>query len=331
MAIDIGRRQFVSAIGGAAVAWPLSARSQQQAMPVIGFLSGTSAEGYAKEVALVHKGLNEADYFEGRNFATEYRWANFNYDQLPSLATELITRRVAAIVTVGTTLSAQAAKNATTSIPIVFVIGADPVHMGLVGSLNRPGGNLTGITLYSTALVSKRLEILRSLVPKASLIGFLMNPKSPASEFESTEIQAIALTTGIQLVIVRAQSEQELDAAFAMTVEQRLGGMLLSSDALFSGSLAQIVSLAARHAVPILLNNRQGPKIGGLISYASDRADVYRQAGIYAGRILKGEKPADLPVQQPTKFELVINLKTAKVLGLVVPTTLLATADEVIE
>jgi putative ABC transport system substrate-binding protein len=327
----IQRREFIALVGGAAATWPIAARGQQQAMPVIGFLSGTTPEGYAQEAAFVRKGLNDAGFVEGQNVEIEYRWANDAYEQLPALAASLVRQGVAVIITIGTSLSAKAAAAATTSIPVVFVVGADPVGTKLIASLNRPGGNLTGMTLYSSALGPKRIDILRDLVPKASLIAILVNPANPNSDSDAHDVRGAAQALGIQFLAVAATNEREIDAAFETIVRRRVSGLLLSSDALFGSRSNQLVPLAARHAVPTLYNNRQGPDLGGLVSYAADRAEMYRQAGVYAARILKGAKPPDLPVQLPTKFELVINLKTASALGLAVPLSLQVAADEVIE
>jgi putative ABC transport system substrate-binding protein len=282
-------------------------------------------------VAAFREGLKEAGYIEGKNVAIEFRWGLGQYDRLPALANDLVTRRVDVIVTSGGDTSALAAKAATTTIPIVFVSGGDPVQDGLVGSLNRPGGNITGVTSLLTVLGGKQLELLRELVPKASVIGLLINPNEPTSESQVGDVQAAAREIGVQLIVLRASTERDIDAAFATLVQQRVGALILAISPLFLTQADKLVALAARHTVPVMYFRREFAAAGGLVSYGSGTAEYYRQIGVYAGRILKGEKPGDLPVVRSTKFELVINLKTAKALGIHVPTSMQLLADEVIE
>jgi putative ABC transport system substrate-binding protein len=324
------RRAFIALIGGAAVAWPLPARAQQPAMPVIGFLNGASAWEYAPLVDAFRQSLGESGYFEGRNVAVEYRWAEGHYDRLPTLAADLVRRQVTVIAAAGGTQAALVAKAATTAIPIVFSIGADPIAAGLVTSLNRPGGNLTGVVTLAVELGPKRLELAHEMVPAASSAALLVNP-SDATQADIKKSQEAARALGLQLHILRAGSERELDMAFAAVLQLRAGALVINADAFFNSRSEQLAELALRHRVPAFYQYRQFAAAGGLASYGSRLADAYRQVGIYTGRILKGEKPADLPVQQATKVELIINLKTAKALGLEIPPTLLARADEVIE
>jgi putative ABC transport system substrate-binding protein len=330
MAIGIGRRQFISTLGRVAVAWPLAARAQQPALPVVGFLNSASASALEHLVQAFRDGLGEAGYVEGRNVAIEYRWAEGQIDRLPALAADLAQRQVAVIVTGGGDVSALAAKAATSSIPIVSTIGGDPVKEGLVASFNRPGGNLTGATLFAN-LAAKRLELLHELIPKAVIIIALFDPSDPGVPFERESLQAASKTLGVQLRFANAGTVSELEAAFETVALDRPDGLFVGSNPFFIFHREQIVGLAARHAIPTIYPQREFPAAGGLISYGTRLADTYRQVGIYTGKILKGERPADLPVVQPTKFELVINLKTAQTLGINVPPTLLATADEVIE
>jgi putative ABC transport system substrate-binding protein len=330
MAIGIGRRQFISTLGRVAVAWPLAARAQQPALPVVGFLNSASASALEHLVQAFRDGLGEAGYVEGRNVAIEYRWAEGQIDRLPALATDLAQRQVAVIVTGGGDVSALAAKAATSSIPIVSTIGGDPVKEGLVASFNRPGGNLTGATLFAN-LAAKRLELLHELIPKAVIIMALFDPSDPGVPFERESLQAASKTLGVQLRFANAGTVSELEAAFETVALDRPDGLFVGSNPFFIFHREQIVGLAARHAIPTIYPQREFPAAGGLIGYGTRLADTYRQVGIYTGKILKGERPADLPVVQPTKFELVINLKTAQTLGINVPPTLLATADEVIE
>jgi putative tryptophan/tyrosine transport system substrate-binding protein len=330
MAIDIGRRQFISTLGGVAVAWPLAARAQQPALPVVGFLNSASASAFEHLVQAFRDGLGEAGYVEGRNVTIEYRWAEGQIDRLPALAAELVQRRVAVIATGGGDVSALAAKAATSSIPIVSTIGGDPVKEGLVASFNRPGGNLTGATLFASS-AAKRLELLHELVPKAVTIMALFDPSDPGVVRDSESLRAASKTLGLQLRFANAGTVTELEAAFETVARDRPDGLFVGSNPFFNLQRDQLVGLAARHAIPTIYGVGDFPAAGGLIGYGTRLADTYRQVGIYAGKILKGERPADLPVVQPTKFELVINLKTAKALGINVPPTLLAIADEVIE
>jgi putative ABC transport system substrate-binding protein len=300
-------------------------------MPVIGFLHPASPEKFTHLVAAFRQGLQESGYIEGQNVAIEYRWAEGQYDRLPSLALDLVGRKVAVIAATGGDPSAHAAKTATATIPIVFMTASDPVKVGLVTSLNRPGGNLTGVSILSVAVAAKRLELLREVVPNATVIAFLVNPTNPNVEPQLQELQEASRSLGVQLYVVRASADSDFDTAFTAIIQRRAGGLIVSGDALLTGEGDQLVALAARHAVPTIYQWREFVAAGGLMSYGTDLADVYRQLGIYASRILNGVKPADLPVQQSTKVELVINLKTAKTLGLTFPSTLLGRADAVIE
>jgi ABC-type uncharacterized transport system substrate-binding protein len=322
----MNRRKFITLLGGAA-AWPLAAHAQQAAMPVIGFLSSRSPRESASVVAGFRQGLKEAGYREGQNVHIAFRWAEGQFDQLPALASELVEIQVAVILAAGGTVTGLAAKAATSTIPIVC-IGTDPDKVGLVASLSRPGGNVTGISPLSWPLGAKRLGLLRELVPGATVIAVLINPNNPAAEMESEEIQAAARATGQQIHILHASGESGIDAAFTNLVQQRVGALLIGADPFFDSRRNQLVALATRHAVPTIYSFSAA---GGLISYASNIPEAYRQAAIYVGRILKGEKASDLPVIQPTKFELIINLKTAKALGIDVPLHLQQLADEVVE
>jgi putative tryptophan/tyrosine transport system substrate-binding protein len=324
------RREFIGGLAGAA-AWPLATRAQSPPMPVIGFVTGSSPEAYRKTLPAFRQGLNETGYVEGRNLAIEYYWGNNHYDRLSGLAAGVVRRRVAVIVANGAP-AAHAAKAASATIPIVFQLGIDPVATGLVASLNRPGENVTGFTNVTVTLVTKRLQLVRQLLPTASHIAVLVNPANRFStDAQITDLRGAAQTLGMQLRLLDASTASELDTAFGTLVRERIGILLLTDEPFFNARVEQIVALAAQHVIPTIYTFRAFTSAGGLISYASNLEDSYRQIGIYTGRILKGEKPADLPVLQPTKFELIINLKTAKALGLIIPETLLATADEVIE
>ena len=325
------RRKFVQLAAAGAAGWPLAARAQQKAMPVIGFLSARSVGASAALVAAFREGLSETGYFESQNVAIEYRWAEGRYDQLPALAADLVGRKVDLIATSGGPPSAQAAKRATSTIPIIFVLGTDPVELGLVASLSQPGGNLTGFSMRMSELNAKRLELLSELVPQARVIALLVNSNYPGAERIMREVQEAARATGPQILILKAHTEGEIDAAFTTLVQRHADALIVGHDSFFDSRIEQFVALAGRHAVPTIYDQREFPDSGGLMSYGTRLKDIYRQLGIYAGRILKGEKPAHLPVQQPTTFELVINLKTAKALGLTVPPSLLVRADEVIE
>jgi putative ABC transport system substrate-binding protein len=325
------RRDFITFVGGASVGWPLAARAQQ-AMPVVGFLSSRSPSESASEVAAFHQGLREAGFVERQNLALEYRWAEGQYNRLPAMAADLIGRQVAVIVGAGGSAPAQATKAATAKIPIVFVSGSDsPVKDGLVASLNRPGGNVTGISVITSALGPKRFELLHELVPKASVVGVLLNPNYGDANLQMRELLEAAGAIKLTIHGVNASTEREIDSAFASLTQQKVGALFVANDPFLTDRRHQIVALAAHNAMPVIYNNRLFVEAGGLISYGANFTDGYRQAGNYVGRILKGESPADLPVLQPTKFELVINLKTARALGLTVPLIMRMTADEVIE
>ena len=325
------RREFILALGGAAAAWPLAARAQQQAMPVIGYLSPTSPDAIPDRLRAFHQGLKDTGYVAGENVAIEYRWADGKYDRLPTLALELVRRQVSVIVT-GANAATFAAKAATKTIPIVFILAEDPVQLGLVVSLPQPGGNVTGINFVSGELTAKRLELLRELVPTAARVAVLVNPTdATATETTLRDLETAVRALDLKIQVLKATTSQEIHAAFAAMVRERSEALFLSSDPFFSSRRVQLATLSARHAIPLAAQAREIVEAGGLVSYGANIVDGFRQAGVYASRILKGAKPADLPVMQSSKYELVINAETARMLGLTVPPTLLSTADEVIE
>jgi ABC-type uncharacterized transport system substrate-binding protein len=325
------RREFISLIGGVAATWPLAARAQQSAMPVIGFLNTASPNEWAVFVDAFKTALGEEGYVDGQNVAIEYRWADGQYDRLPRLATELVGRQVSVLVTSGGDVAAQAAKLATKTIPVVFTVGGDPVKLGLVASLSRPGGNMTGVSVLTAMLASKRLEILREVVPKAETIAMLVKPGRPAVDEQIRDAREAARAFGRQIHILEANREDDFERAFVTLVQMQIGALLVSADPFFNSRRNQIVALAARYRIPAIYEVRQFVTAGGLISYGTFLTDAYRQIGIYTGKILKGAHPADLPVIQATKVELIINLETANALGLNMPFTLLGRADEIIE
>ena len=330
MTFCIGRREFITLLGGAAAAWPLTADAQQPTMPVVGFLDPRSADGMTERARGFRQGLKDTGYVEGENVAIEYRWADNQPGRLPLLAAELVRRQVAVIAASGG--AELAAKAATATIPIAFVAGYDPVKSGLVASVARPGGNLTGISFLATELVTKRLELLRELVPAAVRVAILVNPLNAViAETQAEDVEAAARAKGLQIQVLNASTGREIEAAFASFMRERPDALLVGADPFFNSRRVQLVHLATLHKVPTSYSQRQYPEIGGLMSYGTDVTDAYRQVGVYVGRILKGAKPSDLPVVQATKFELVINISIARMLGLDVPPTLLATADEVIE
>ena len=324
------RREFITLLGGAAAAWPLAARAQQPAMPVIGFLNQEASELTANNVTGFRKGLSETGFVENQNVTIEYRWAEGRYEQLPQLAAELVNRKVAVIASAFFPATL-AAKAATSTIPIVFITGVDPVAAGLVASLARPGGNLTGLSNFNTRLIAKRFELLHQIVPRANTIAVLVNPKSPATQTIEAEARAAAQALGLRVDVLVASTEDGIDEAFGTAVQRGVGALLVGGDAYFNKRRAQFIALAARHGLPANFDRKEIAIDGGLMSYGMNNFDMYRQVGIYTGQILKGAKPADLSVQQPTKVELVVNLKTAKSLGLELPTSVLLSADEVIE
>jgi ABC-type uncharacterized transport system substrate-binding protein len=326
------RREFITLLGSAAAAWPFAARAQQQsAMPVIGVLGGHTRAQWQPFLTAFHQGLKQVGYIEGENVASEYRWAEGHYDRLPALAADLVHRQVAVIAAIGGVNSALAAKAATSEIPIVFLTGRDPVELGFVESFNRPGGNLTGVSLLNDELVAKRLELLRELVPKAATIAILINPDNRNHPSHARTLEAVARAGGQQVIVIGAAADGDFEPAFAMLVQRRADALVVNADPFFDSRQEQIVGLATRHAVPTIFPWREFVQAGGLASYGTSLLDAHRQTGVYAGRILKGAKPADLPVVQATKFEMLVNLKTANALGLTVPTSILLRADEVIE
>jgi putative tryptophan/tyrosine transport system substrate-binding protein len=327
----IGRREFITLLGGAAATWPVAARAQQAGMPVVGFLDPRSLETTADRLRAFRQGLKDAGYVEGENVAVEYRWGEGQFDRLPALAAELVRRPVAVIVAGGSAHSAFAGKAATTTIPIVFAVGEDPVKLGLVASLARPGANLTGVNFFNSEVTAKRLEMLRELVPAAARVAVLVNPDDTNMETTLRDVQSAARSMGLQIEVHKASTSREIDAVFATFEHERPDALIAEGSALFFGRRVQLVHLATLHKIATTYASRDFAVIGGLMSYGSNITDAYRQVGIYAGRILKGAKPTDLPVMQPNKFELVVNHQTARMLGLTVPPTLLASADEVIE
>ena len=325
------RREFIKAIAGSAAGWPLAARAQQRSIPVIGFLNSASAIEWSPFVAAFRRGLSESGYVEGQNVAIEFRWAEGHYDRLPMLAADLVRIGVAVIVATGGTTSAVAAKQTTTTIPIVFSTGGDPVKQGLVASINRPGGNITGVNVLTTGLEAKRLEILHEVLPSASVIGVLINPNNVSAEAQSIIVQDAGRTMGQKVLILHASSERDFEAVFATMVQSRIDAVIVAADPFFSSHRDQLIALTARYRIPAIYEWHEFVQAGGLMSYGSDLAEGYHQIGIYAGRVLKGEKPGDLPIVQSTKVQFAINLKTAKTLGLTFPLALLGRADEVIE
>jgi putative tryptophan/tyrosine transport system substrate-binding protein len=328
------RRAFISLVGGAAasaISWPRAARAQQPSIPIVGYMHSDSPQTAAGLLAAFREGLSETGYVEGQNVAIEYRWAENDLSRIPELVADLVRRRVAVIATPGSSAAALAAKAATTTIPIVFSLGLDPVQLGLVESLSRPGGNITGVNSMSNELVAKRLGLLHELLPTSTHLGVLVNPQNPTTESLKKDVEAAATAIGPQIEFFTASTGAEIDTAFASLVQRRTDALVVHPDNLFINRRVQLITLAARHAVPVIYPLRPDAEAGGLMSYGTKLVDAHRQAGVYTGRILKGAKPADLPVVQPTKFEFVINMQTAKTIGLTVPTTLLARADEVIE
>jgi putative ABC transport system substrate-binding protein len=327
---QLKRREFITLLGGTAAIWPLAARAQQRAVPAIGFLSGESPGMWRDFVAAFHRGLEETGYVEGRNVTIQYRWAEDQYDRLRALADDLVQRRVA-VIAAGDNVSALAAKAATAAVPIVFRTGSDPVQLGLVASFNRPGGNITGVGFFGSQVGSKRLELLHQIAPKVAVIAMLADPGTPSNKTQIGEAQGAAHAMGLELIVLTASTERDIDTAFTTLVQRQARAVLIGSSPFLGSRTDQIVVLAARHALPAISSSRDYVTAGGLISYGTSFADSFRQVGIYTGRILNGSKPSDLPVEQTTKFELVINLKTAKTFGITIPPGVLSIADEVIE
>jgi putative ABC transport system substrate-binding protein len=327
----VKRREFMTLLGGAVMAWPLAARAQQPAVPVIGFMGLETADRYADRLGPFHQGLKETGFVEGQNVAVEYRWAQGHYDRYPEMAAEFVRRQVTVIAATGGEPSPQSAKAATQTIPVVFTANGDPVREGLVASLNRPGGNITGITVFGTAAVTKRVQLIHELIPQATIIAYLMNPNHPSGEIEMRAAQTAARSLGKKMPVLSASNEREIDTAFATMTQQQASALVVASDPFFYSRRGELTSLAARHQIPAIYYLPGIVRAGGLMSYGNSLTDVFRLAGVYVGRILKGEKPGDLPVVQATKFELVINLQTARALGIEVPNSLQLLADEVIE
>jgi putative ABC transport system substrate-binding protein len=325
------RREFITLLSGAAAAWPFAANAQQATMPVVGFLSGRSLDSDGYLVAAFRQALNESGFVEGRNLLIEFRWADGRLDRLPLLAAELVERKVAVVFVGAADVASGAIKIVAATLPVVFATGSDPVALGLVQSFNRPGGNLTGVTVITAALWPKRLELLRELLVATPLVAVLVNPNNPTEEPATRELHAVARNIGQDIIVLNARTERDFETAFATLVEKRATVLIVADDAVFANRREVLVALSARHSIPTIYGRREYVAAGGLVSYGASTIDQYRQSAVYVGRILKGDKPADLPFLQPTKYELVINLKTAKALGLEVPATLLARADEVIE
>ena len=331
MTAKMKRREVITLLGGAAAAWPLAARAQQSSLPVVGFLHTGSPQGRALRIAAFRQGLAESGYVEGQNVTIEYRWAEERYERLPALAADLVQRQAAVIATPLTTPAALAAKAATNTVPIVFAVADDPVKLGLVTSLNRPGGNATGINYFVAALGPKRLGLLHEALPQASLLAALRDPKNPVADSAGAELRAAAASIGQAIEIFDAKNSEEITAAFTELIRHKAGGLVVIPSTLFTTRMIQIVTLATRHAIPVVFQSREWAEAGGLMSYGTNVSETYRKVGVYAGRILRGAKPAELPVEQSTKFEFIINLQTAKIFGLEIPPTLTARADEVIE
>lgn len=325
------RRDLIKLMAGSAVAWPFAAQAQRSDMPLIGFLGSRSRQVDEELVAAFHRGLKEAGFTEGQNVAVEYRWGENKDERLPGLVRELIDRQVAVIACMGSAAPSIAAKAATTTVPIVFITGGDPIKLGLVTSFNQPGGNVTGVSFLAHSIGPKRLSIIRELIPSGTVIGLLLNPNNPNAQTDGKEISAAAQALGQKLVVLPARNEAELESVFTGLAEQKIGALMVNSDSMFLSRRQHVVGLAAKHRVPAIYDGREFSSVGGLMGYGASRTDIFRQAGIYVGRIVKGAKPADLPVIQPTKFELTVNMKAAKALGMAIPATFLANVDETIE